>query len=71
MCKHSQGWSAFHFAVRFLICCIADHVCYNISKEGLDMIVYQATKGEFLNDVTLNLLSDKILKKFRDNNISG
>ncbi len=35
------------------------------------MIVYNATKREFNNDVILNQISDKILAKLRDANING
>lgn len=35
------------------------------------MIVYNATKAEFNNDVLLNLISDKILKKLCEANING
>ena len=35
------------------------------------MIVYNATKKEFNNDVILNLISDKILMKLKEANIHG
>lgn len=35
------------------------------------MIVYNATKTEFNNDVILNLISDKILEKLQEANIHG
>jgi hypothetical protein len=35
------------------------------------MIVYNATKKEFNNDVILNQISDKILNKLREANIHG
>ena len=35
------------------------------------MIVYSATKAEFNNDVIMNSISDKILSKLLENNISG
>lgn len=35
------------------------------------MIIYSNTKSDFANDVILNQISDKILQRFKDNNISG
>lgn len=35
------------------------------------MIIYNATKEQFNNDVILNQISDKILNKMKENNISG
>jgi len=35
------------------------------------MIVYNATKKEFNNDVILNQISDKVLQRLREKNISG
>lgn len=35
------------------------------------MIVYSETKGQFNTDVLSNIISDKILKKMRDNHVSG
>ena len=35
------------------------------------MIIYSATKGEFSNDVIMNSISDKILSKLNEANLSG
>ena len=30
------------------------------------MVVYEGTKAEFINDVDLNLITDSILKRFKE-----